>query len=282
MACSAPKILNPFHLVFLPANRTAAIPFAIRLVPSQKRHHNAFFKALTYTTLSRKPSSSSFIQTFNHSSSAAVKQPSSDNAVKHPSSDKRLIHLIESEIQCVEEIHNPDPRGWHRVGFPFELQDNPGQQTISLSREYQDEVIKVDVHMPDFDDDEDLADDEDDEDDDDEDVFYRPEIIEFSISLVVHVYKKSGQYLELNCTAYDDEIVIDSLLVKDPKSIENQIPYEPDFSKLDEKLQEGFHKYLEVRGIKLETTNFLRDYMLYRHRKEFIAWLKNVKKFVEA
>lgn len=51
-----------------------------------------------------------------------------------------------------------------------------------------------------------------------------------SIPLVVKTSKRSGPYLEFGCTAYPDEIVIDSLSVKDPKNSEDQIAYEgPDF-----------------------------------------------------
>lgn len=42
---------------------------------------------------------------------------------------------------------------------------------------------------------------------------------------------------------------------------------------MDDNLQKAFHKYLEVRGIKASTTDFLHEYML---------WSKNLKKFVAA
>lgn len=51
-----------------------------------------------------------------------------------------------------------------------------------------------------------------------------------SIPLVVNVSKKSGPSLEFSCTAYPDEIAIDSLIVKQPENSEDQIAYEgPDF-----------------------------------------------------
>ena len=53
------------------------------------------------------------------------------------------------------------------------------------------------------------------------------------------------------------------------------------YSDLDENLQKAFHKYLEIRGIKPSTTNFLQEYMFAKDNKEYLMWLKNLKNFVE-
>lgn len=106
--------------------------------------------------------------------------------------------------------------------FPFKIQDNPGQQTISLSRDYQGETVTVEVSMPD------LVAGEDDEDDDDAD---DEKSNQSNIPLVVRVSKKRGPCLEFCVTAFPDEISIDSLSIKDPDSSEDEIAYEgPDFS----------------------------------------------------
>lgn len=50
------------------------------------------------------------------------------------------------------------------------------------------------------------------------------------IPLVVRVSKQNGPSLEFTCTAYADEIAIDSLSIKDPDTSEDQVAYEgPDF-----------------------------------------------------
>ncbi|TXG47045.1 hypothetical protein EZV62_026339 [Acer yangbiense] len=41
--------------------------------------------------------------------------------------------------------------GRSECGFPFKIEDIPGQQTIILTREYQDEVVKIEVSMLDLD-----------------------------------------------------------------------------------------------------------------------------------
>lgn len=49
---------------------------------------------------------------------------------------------------------------------------------------------------------------------------------------------------------------------------------------LDEELQKGFYKYLEVRGIKSSLANSLQQYMVNKDDREYLRWLKNMKEFV--
>ncbi|PWA99496.1 glycoprotein family protein [Artemisia annua] len=179
-----------------------------------------------------------------YSSASSVEKTT---AVKKPSADEALLKVIDSEIQCsVESFEEGEDIP---EGFPFKLEDNPGQQTVSLTREYLGETIHVEVEP----------------------------------SSLTTVSKTGGPCLEFGVTAYADEIVIDSLSVKDPDMTEDQLPYEgPRFDELDENLQKAFHKYLEIRGIKPSATNFLHEYMINKEHKEYTNWLKNLKKFVEA
>ncbi|CAA0809396.1 Mitochondrial glycoprotein family protein [Striga hermonthica] len=190
-------------------------------------------------------------------------------------SDAALLRVIEYEVKCAEESEAGNEPEEVPADFPFKIEDHPGQQTVTLSRDYQGEKVTVEVHTPDLTGNED---DDEDDDDDEEESASGP-----NIPLVVRISKKSGPALEFSCTAYSDEIVIDSLAVKDPEVDEEQIAYEgPDFADLDENLQKAFHKYLEIRGIKAKTTNFLVDYMTNKDAREYTEWLKNLQKFVEA
>ncbi|KAL0452819.1 UNVERIFIED_CONTAM: putative protein, mitochondrial [Sesamum latifolium] len=193
----------------------------------------------------------------NHQSSAlfpAINSPSrnllqrsfplfSHHYSTKPSSDEALLRVIESEIQCAVESQDEEEAEEVPQGFPFKIEDHPGQQTITLTREYQGGKGN-----------------------------------QSSIPLVVRVSKKSGPSLEFGCTAYPDEVAIDSLAVKDTDNSEDQIAYDgPDFADLDENLQKAFHKYLELRGIKPSTTNFLHGYMVDKDSREYITWLKNLR-----
>ena len=113
-------------------------------------------------------------------------------------------------------------------GFPFEIENNPGQRTIILKSNYQNETIRVEVDMPQPDEIEEGENDDDDDDDDaagDDEAKSGP-----SIPLVVSITKGSGLCLEFGITALPDEICIDSLLIKLPDTSEDQLAYEgPDF-----------------------------------------------------
>jgi len=106
--------------------------------------------------------------------------------------------------------------------FPFTLQDNVGETTVTLTREYEGETITIEVSMPN------LVTGEEDEDDDvenDEEGAGN----ESSVPLLVTVAKKNGPSLEFDVTAFPDEIRINALSLKNPET-DDQLAYEgPDF-----------------------------------------------------
>ncbi|CAN4089162.1 unnamed protein product [Withania somnifera] len=246
--------------------RRTLVPLAVRVIcRTQSYHHRS--SALFSTVVNFSTASGNFF--FRSSVPSTLRCYST----KRPSSDESLLKVIQYEIQCADELDEVEEAP---VGFPFKIEDYPGQQTITLTREYQGETIDVEVHMPD------LVTGDEDEDGNDADNDGESGT-QSQIPLVVRVSKKNGPSLEFGLTACPDEIAIDSLSIKDPTVPEDQIAYEgPDFSDLDENLQKAFHKYLEIRGIKPSTTNFLHEYMINRDAREYVMWLKNLKKFIEA
>lgn len=233
--------------------------YANRFIASKTCNCSALLPALNHTHLSPFP------KLLHYSSSPNPKKPSSDD---------KLIRVIESEIQCAKDSDDLDVAEEIPDGFCFKIQDNPGQQTIALTREYHGETINVEVFMPDL-----LTGEDEDEDEDDTD-----KDTPTHIPLTVSVSKKEdGPFLEFTCHAYRDEITIDNLFIKDQQNSQDRISYEgPDFSDLDESLQKALHKYLEIRGINTTTTTFLHDYMLNKDGREYVVWLNNLKQFVEA
>ncbi|RZC02835.1 hypothetical protein D0Y65_017783 [Glycine soja] len=208
------------------------------------------------------------------------------------SADEYLAQVLQSEIQCALEddhAHHQIEVGMELevkfsslltflvevpVDFPFDIEDNPGERTIQLKGKFGDETIKVQVDIPN------VAPGEENEDDENGD--NEKNDSESSIPLVVSVFKENGVSLEFGVTAFPDEISIDSLSIKQCEESEDQLAYEgPEFIDLDENLQKAFHKYLEIRGIKPSTTNFLQEYMFAKDNKEYLMWLKNLKNFVE-
>ncbi|XP_071710665.1 uncharacterized protein At2g39795, mitochondrial-like [Rutidosis leptorrhynchoides] len=250
---------------------SSVTPLAARLLAGQRSFSQRCGVAL-FTAVNRTPkinSGNSFLvpSVSRYCYSAAP-------AVKKPTSDESLLKIIDSEINCSEESYE-EGEGIPEA-FPFKLNDNPGQQTVSLTRDYHGETIHVEVEPSSL-----VTGEEDDDNDDADDDTEKDG--QSSLPMVVKVSKSGGPCLEFGVTAYADEIVIDSLSVKDPDMTDDQLPYEgPRFDELDENLQKAFHKYLEIRGIKPSATNFLHEYMVNKEHREYTNWLKNLKKFVEA
>ncbi|CAN6804981.1 unnamed protein product [Brassica oleracea] len=205
---------------------------------------------------------------------------STESAVAKTTADENLVSVLESEIECAVKEEAPDENVMEDVpeGFPFEIIDTPGERTLLLQRKFEDETIQVEVDScATYDDDEEEGEQAEANDDEDEE-----SSVKLRIPMVVSVAKGDGVCLEFGVSAYADEIVIDSLSIKQPQGSENELAYEgPDFDDLDENLQKAFHRFLEIRGIKPSFTGFLADYVANKDSREYLQWLKDVKSFVE-
>ncbi|KAF3449077.1 hypothetical protein FNV43_RR09801 [Rhamnella rubrinervis] len=246
---------------------SSVLPLAIRTVRSSRTYHSAAFTA--FSTEKRN-----LTRELTRRSWVPILQFSTETAAAELSAHENLIRVLESEIQCAEESDDDNSvQGTPPDEFPFKIQDNRGERTILLTREYQDEIIKVEVDMPDI-----YAEEEADEEGDEND----EEGSDESIHLVVSVSKDNGGLqLEFGVTAYPNEISIDHLSMQ-PGGSEDDLTYDgPEFSDLDPNFQKALLKYLEVRGIKPCTTNCLRKYMVKKDSEEYLEWLKKLKKFIE-
>ena len=110
------------------------------------------------------------------------------------------------------------------------------------------------------------------------------------ISVVVERPGKGAMQLET--VAQDGLIAVDSVYyyqdgkLVDPKNSQEEAQAAraytgPPFANLDEDLQVLFEKFLDERGINTTMALFVPEYIDYKEQKEYLNWLKNVKKFVE-
>ncbi|PKA60383.1 Uncharacterized protein AXF42_Ash008443 [Apostasia shenzhenica] len=194
-------------------------------------------------------------------------------------SDENLMRVLQSEIDCVQESEEPSQEPDVPEGFPFEIIDTPGDQTIVLKREYAGEIIQATVYMN-LDEEAIGEDNEDGDDDEDEDDDQKSKIQQ-SISLHITIDKGEGPILEFGCNLNSDELQIETMETKSRDDSDGQGAYQgPDFSDLDENLQKAFHKYLEVRGFQDSLHSFLHEYMMNKDEREYLTWLKNIKEFI--
>lgn len=189
--------------------------------------------------------------------------------------EENLLAVLDEEIQCAVESDPPTQDVKPAGTIPFEIEDLPGIQTITLQRQYGNEEIKVEVMSGDVGD-----------DNDEENSGSDTNSGGIQVNLTVSVSKGGGPFLEFICSGYSDGVSIEGMAVKQKQTTEldavDPLPYEgPPFNDLDENLQKGFNKYLEVRGITPSLSNYLCEYMINKESKEYTNWLKNVKEFVE-
>ncbi|XP_077210503.1 uncharacterized protein At2g39795, mitochondrial-like [Tasmannia lanceolata] len=173
-----------------------------------------------------------------------------------------LVKEFDRKVEFDEEDESPE-------GFPFEIIDNLGEQTITLKRDFKGQMIEVEVHNPV------LAEEEETKDDDKE------SLTQLDIPLIVKLANGKGNSVEFYCTACSTHITVDRMRIKRPEIAPDRIYRGPNFSALDEQLQKAFSKYLEVRGIDSSLANFLQDYMIKKDGREFLVWIRDTKGFIE-
>jgi complement component 1 Q subcomponent-binding protein len=115
----------------------------------------------------------------------------------------------------------------------------------------------------------------------------------FPVRINVIIEKANKGALAVETIAQDGQIIIDNVYYyKDAaqaraKTAElahtrQDLYVGPPFGNLDEDLQITLERYLDERGINTALALFAPDYIDMKEQKEYLAWLANVKGFVEA
>ncbi|WOG93732.1 hypothetical protein DCAR_0313019 [Daucus carota subsp. sativus] len=145
-------------------------------------------------------------------------------------------------------------------------EDYPGSSSIVLSQEYEGELVEVTVENPTI---------------FGESRYYgynERKSCSFSMDLTVVVSSINSQSkkVELKCGARPNGITV--YAAKDPQDGDCNAGVH--MSEFNENLKVEFGKYLEARGIKLSTIDFLYKYMLDKANKERLRILENILKMV--
>ncbi|KAK0721433.1 mitochondrial glycoprotein [Apiosordaria backusii] len=233
--------------------------------------------------------------------------------------DEELASKLTSELEFETSVKEGETLPASIKDFlengQFELTDVPGQQDVFLTRTFGNEKITVSFSIADlssfqeqnFEDDA-LADEQDFEDissgrdgksgandlaeEADEDLEGQDtDAMPCRLNIVVEKPNKGA--LNVEAIAQDGTIVVENVYYyKDAKLAHSANPDAvhaaqdaypgPAFGSLDEDLQILLERYLEERGITPALALFVPDYMDMKEQKEYLAWLENVKGFVEA
>ncbi|KAI0433121.1 mitochondrial glycoprotein [Xylaria sp. FL1042] len=228
--------------------------------------------------------------------------------------DQELLEKLESEVQFENEMKASEQLPASIQDFlqnsRYELKDEPGQEDVFLVRKMGNETITVSFTISDlanyepdeaFNEDSALTDEELDtpegkqlaeaeaqeglEDEEPESA------VPCRLNIVVEKPNKGA--LNIEAIAQDGSILVENFYYyKDPKMAHSSSPEAvhgaedvypgPPFGSLDEDLQLLMERYLEERGISTAMAIFVPDYMNVKEQREYQAWLKNIKSFVEA
>lgn len=108
------------------------------------------------------------------------------------------------------------------------------------------------------------------------------------------VVEKDGQgALNIDAMVQDAAIIVENMYYYHDPAIAHSASPEavhkerdvypgPPFGTLDEDLQLLMEQYLDERGINTALAVFVPDYMDVKEHREYLTWLNNVKKFIDA
>lgn len=183
-----------------------------------------------------------------------------------------ILRLLRSEIQY--ELQSSPPNHPVTKFNSFTVDGRAGERWITLKRQYADEDIKLEVTMFDG-------------------AVPAPtptkngsvvnsDEMQMHITVIVTISKgEGGGVLEIMCSAWPDSIEIKRLFIR---GNENTVadPYAgPEFTELDDELQDSLYDFLEVRGVNDELAVFLHQYMKHKDKTELVRWMERVKSFIE-
>ncbi|KAB5533614.1 mitochondrial glyco protein [Coniochaeta sp. 2T2.1] len=226
--------------------------------------------------------------------------------------DEELSAKLGSEIEYENDVKENEPLPASIKDFlengPFEIQDTPGKEEVTLTRTFGSEKITIKFSIADlqnydpdmFDEDSALGDSESSEHNHDND--NSPEAtpegesddsaVPCRLTVIVEKPSQPGA-LNIEATAQDGSIIVDNLYYFSDKSLAYADSSEaahaaqgryagPPFGSLDEDLQILMERFLEERGVTQALAVFVPDYMDVKEQREYLSWLEGLKKFIDA
>ncbi|KAK7381530.1 hypothetical protein VNO80_00075 [Phaseolus coccineus] len=183
-----------------------------------------------------------------------------------------ILRLLRNEIQY--ELQSSSPNDPVTKFSSFMVDGRAGERWITLKKRYADEDIKLEVTMfdgavpaptptPDG-------------------GVINSDEMQMHITVIVTISKGEGDgVLQITCSAWPDYVEIKKLFIRANENIIDEPYVGPEFTELDDALQDSLYDFLEVRGINDELAVFLHQYMKRKDKTEFVRWMERVKSFIE-
>ncbi|KAJ3280561.1 Mitochondrial acidic protein mam33 [Borealophlyctis nickersoniae] len=202
----------------------------------------------------------------------------------HAEVDRDLTQKLNEELTYEKEQSEEQPAFVKEFlsKSPFKIEEKPGSKEVTLVRSFGNEKISAifstdALAEPDFED------------------YEGEEERSPAIPVTIIIEKKSGNTgaLEINATSQDDAFFIENVTFSPSASLLTDQNAEADFQRrtfysgpvfeeLDEGLQELFLRFLSERGFDENLSAFISQYTEAKEQKEYMSWLENVGKFVQA
>ncbi|KAJ7130778.1 regulatory protein suaprga1 [Mycena crocata] len=213
-------------------------------------------------------------------SARSMKAGSSDVALS-----QKLSEELQYEAEAQESAETPEFLASFQAQGTWKIQDTPGNNEVTLTRQFGNEHIRILFSVADLQhqDPDEFADEEDPEAEDHEPTGSSPTMRASSApgAIDIEASVQNEQFLIENISYYaDGKLVSDATIEGDWKR--RGLYFGPEFSTLDVTLQENFEKFLEERDIDASVASFLTEYTSHKEQKEYVQWLENVKKFIDA
>lgn len=224
--------------------------------------------------------------------------------------DAELSAKLDSEIAFEAEMKENDAQPVSVKDFldnsQFDVLDTPGMQDVVLTRTFGNEKITVTFSIADIatSEEDDMFRDEAAMEEDDEAEARDPEAegmedgeggnepgVTCRLNIVVEKPGKGA--LNIEAVAQEASIIVENMYYYHDAAIAHSASPDavhksrdvypgPPFGTLDEDLQLLMEQYLDERGINSALALFVPEYMDMKEQREYLAWLGNVKGFVEA
>ncbi|KAF0923949.1 hypothetical protein E2562_007772 [Oryza meyeriana var. granulata] len=196
----------------------------------------------------------------------------------------QLLRVINMEISYAQK--DCKKRDWSKElgeGFPFEIQDKDGTNSITLKRSDHKEQIEVEVFLPSP---VNEAEENGEQEDQPEDGKHRSHTsnsvsVQYFIPLMVRIRKGAASYLEISCSSYPNELIIEKLSFEPNNESDDSASHEAKLSNLPEEFQKALYSYLKSRGISTVITDFLHAYMINKECHEYLSWLRKLKGLIK-
>jgi len=203
----------------------------------------------------------------------------------------KLKEELQYEVQTARELETGSAPAFlteFQKDGVWEIKDVPGNDEVFLTRKFGNESIRVMFSIADLHN----LEDEEFEEDEGEDAANKEPPSEFRVSLSITKASHPGV---LNVDLFCSENVLQPVTVSFYKSAKlgQELSIESDFARrtlysgppfemLDLGVQENFDRFLKERAIDEHLALFVPEYAQYKEQKEYVQWLENVGKFVEA